>query len=233
MQRVLALASAGGELRTALEFGCGTGQLTKLLARHGLAVHALDLGPHLVAIARRNLVAHPDVSFEVTDAETWTAAARYDMVASGSAFHWLDPARGLARAADALRPGGTLAILSNEQPLPLEGFQLQAQPVYRRVFPDAPPPEAWPSTEERIAEVARQFALEPRFGPVTVLRHAWSRRYTRDAYLRLLRTYSDHGTLPDDRWTVLARGLSRIIDADYGGSIDRPYLTVAWLARTG
>ncbi len=230
--KVLAFAAnGGGPVRRALEFGCGTGQLTKVLTEQGLAVHGLDIGPHLIAIARRKLAHLPDVTFEVADAEGWSGSTGFDLVASGSAFHWLDPPRGFARAADALRRGGTLAIVSNEHPLPLEGFHLRAQSVYRRVLPGASPPASWPSTEERIATVAAGFAIEPRLGPVTVVRHAWTQRYARAAYLRLLRTYSDHGTLPEGQWRALSEGLAAIIDDEYGGTVERPYLTVGWMAH--
>ena len=39
-----------------LEVGCGTGQLTERLARFGFRLTAIDLGPSLIAAARRRLV---------------------------------------------------------------------------------------------------------------------------------------------------------------------------------
>jgi 2-polyprenyl-3-methyl-5-hydroxy-6-metoxy-1,4-benzoquinol methylase len=47
-----------------LEIGCGTGQLTERLAGSGFRLTAIDIGPSLIAAARRR-VADADVSFQV------------------------------------------------------------------------------------------------------------------------------------------------------------------------
>lgn len=216
--------------RAALEIGCGTGQLTRSLARHGLRIHAIDLGPALARLARKNLAGYPSVTIEQADANAWHPRQPYDLVASASAFHWLPPERGFRLAADALRPGGTLAVLEHLHPLPPTGFHQRAQAVYARVLPDQPGLDRAPTNDDTIAAFTRLFEAQPHFGPVHVHSHRWSRSYSRDDYLRLLRTYSDSGQLPPERWRMLAEGLGRIIDDEFGGSVERPYLTVAWLA---
>ena len=60
--------------------------------------------------------------------------------------------------------------------------------------------------------------------------HDWSRTYDRDLYLKLLNTYSDHRLLPDDALVALRRELSYLIDAEFGGVVDRPYRTELVLA---
>jgi 2-polyprenyl-3-methyl-5-hydroxy-6-metoxy-1,4-benzoquinol methylase len=45
-----------------LEVGCGTGQATRPLAERGLKVHALELGPELATLARRNLAGFSNVT---------------------------------------------------------------------------------------------------------------------------------------------------------------------------
>src|SRR5438874_9998208 len=42
-----------------LEIGCGTGQLSVPLAEFGVEVVAIELGPHLAALAERNLEPFP------------------------------------------------------------------------------------------------------------------------------------------------------------------------------
>jgi ubiquinone/menaquinone biosynthesis C-methylase UbiE len=103
---------------TVLEIGCGTGQLTEHLVRRGLAVTAIDIGPSMVAAARRRLgaagVAGHRVRFEVVAFEDFAApdaAAAFDLVVSATAFHWLDPEVRFERSARLLRPGGWLALL--------------------------------------------------------------------------------------------------------------------------
>jgi ubiquinone/menaquinone biosynthesis C-methylase UbiE len=93
-----------------LEIGCGTGQLTAALVERGLRVDAVDPGPHMVEIARRRA---PGARFEVGSFEDVELPAdAFEAVFSATAFHWVDPDVGWAKAARVLRPGGTLALLS-------------------------------------------------------------------------------------------------------------------------
>ncbi len=102
------------ELRTGssvLEIGCGTGQLTRRLAGRGLDITAIDIGPAMVTGAMRN-VADPKVAFQVSSFEDFPASQDFDLIVSATAFHWVDPDLGLAKAARLLRPSGWLALLT-------------------------------------------------------------------------------------------------------------------------
>jgi ubiquinone/menaquinone biosynthesis C-methylase UbiE len=108
------VATAGiGPGDPVLEIGCGTGQLTRQLASIGVALTAIDLGASMVALARRNLAAaRADVRFAVTAFEDFAAPdASFRLVASATAFHWINPDVGWAKVARLLRPGGWLALL--------------------------------------------------------------------------------------------------------------------------
>jgi SAM-dependent methyltransferase len=109
-------ASAGlGPGAAVLEIGCGTGQLTERLAGSGFRLTAVDIGPSMVAAARRRL-AGVGVSFLVTSFEDLAAAdASFDLVISGAAFHWVDPEVAFDKSARLLRPGGWLALLDTEE----------------------------------------------------------------------------------------------------------------------
>jgi ubiquinone/menaquinone biosynthesis C-methylase UbiE len=98
-----------------LEVGCGTGQLTEQLAGHGRRLTAIDIGPAMIAAARRR-VTDGGVSFEVTSFEDLAAAdASFDLVISSAAFHWIDPGVAFAKSARLLRPGGWFALLGGEE----------------------------------------------------------------------------------------------------------------------
>ena len=94
-----------------LEIGCGTGQLTRRLAGRGLDITAIDIGPGMIAGSKRN-VADPKVAFQVSSFEDFRASQAFDLIVSATAFHWVDPDLGLAKAADSLRPSGWLALLT-------------------------------------------------------------------------------------------------------------------------
>ena len=98
-----------------LEIGCGTGQLTSLLASDQLNVTAIDVGPAMVELARAS-VAEPHVRFEATSFEDFAApAGSLQLVASASAIHWVDPALRWRKSAQLLAPGGWIAILYNSE----------------------------------------------------------------------------------------------------------------------
>jgi ubiquinone/menaquinone biosynthesis C-methylase UbiE len=104
-----------GPRAAVLEVGCGTGQLTKALAGSGFRLTAVDIGPSMVAAARRRLP-RLGVSFQVTSFEDLAAAdASFDLVISSAAFHWIDPEVAFSKSARLLRPGGWLALLGTEE----------------------------------------------------------------------------------------------------------------------
>jgi ubiquinone/menaquinone biosynthesis C-methylase UbiE len=98
-----------------LEIGCGTGQLTERLAGRGLRLTAIDIGPSMIAAARRRL-AGASVHLQATSFEGLAATdASFDLLISGAAFHWIDPEVAFSKSAALLRPGGWLALLGIEE----------------------------------------------------------------------------------------------------------------------
>lgn len=96
-----------GPKRHVLEIGSGTGQATRDLASRGASVIAVEPGGALAEVARRRLadlarVEHIIAGFEDLD----LAPASLDVIASFTAWHWIDPEVRTAKAAAALRPGG-------------------------------------------------------------------------------------------------------------------------------
>lgn len=94
-----------------LEVGCGTGQLTRSLVARRLHVTAVDPGSRLLARAagRVDGVTFVNAPFEAAELPN----GQFRAVFSASAFHWLDPDVSWSRAAGALLPGGTLALLQH------------------------------------------------------------------------------------------------------------------------
>jgi cyclopropane fatty-acyl-phospholipid synthase-like methyltransferase len=71
-----------------LEIGCGTGQLSVPLAQHGAELVAVELGPSLATVARRNVADFPAARVEVGGFEEWPVPADpFDVVVSASALH--------------------------------------------------------------------------------------------------------------------------------------------------
>jgi SAM-dependent methyltransferase len=95
-----------------LEIGCGTGQLTHSLLARGLRVTAIEPGAQLAALAQNRLQGTGEL--ELVNARLEDARlphGHFRAVFSASAIHWADPDVGWQRAADALVPEGTLALI--------------------------------------------------------------------------------------------------------------------------
>jgi malonyl-CoA O-methyltransferase len=94
-----------------LELGCGTGALTGLL-RHRFPeawIDAVDLSIGMVEQARVEFGADPRIEIVQADAREFVATEAYDLIASSSAMHWMEPLDLLfERLAGMLRGDGEL-----------------------------------------------------------------------------------------------------------------------------
>jgi ubiquinone/menaquinone biosynthesis C-methylase UbiE len=211
-----------------LEVGCGTGQATLAFARRGYAMHCLDIGAEMLALARHNLREYPRVGFEQRAFEDWSPPAEgFDLLISATAFHWVPKETRLGLAARALRPGGALAVFFNEHPRQ-PGFFEESQSIYQRVV--GAPAERLP-LDQIIAARAAEIDASGLFSPVLARTYAWQRRYTTQEYMRLLGTYSDILALDEARRGALLDGLADLMDTRYGGQVEKEYLAVLYLAR--
>ena len=102
------LAPNAGE--RVLDLGCGTGELTAMIAARGARVTGLDASDEMLATARAR---QPELTFVAADAQALTYDAAFDAVFSNAALHWMprlgDVFAGVARAL--ARPGRFVAEL--------------------------------------------------------------------------------------------------------------------------
>src|SRR5207245_4324462 len=97
-----------------VEVGSGTGKLTEQLVARGLVVDAVEPGPRMIASARRRVGDDANVTFhEGRFEEADLPAEAFTGLFSATAFHWIDPQVGWAKAAALLEPGGLLALLTH------------------------------------------------------------------------------------------------------------------------
>jgi SAM-dependent methyltransferase len=212
-----------------LEIGCGTGKATLQFAEKGYSILCIEPGENLAAVAAKNLKAYPGVTFALTRFEDWPGAPEpFDLVFSAQAFHWVPQPVGYQKAAQALKPHGSLALFWNMYPGPEGPVWSAIDKVYQAAAPGLATPKA--AVEDEIRRHVKEISDSALFGPVTVLRFPWSATYTTDQYLGLLNTYSDTLRQPEGTRHQLFSGIAALIDKN-GGTLDRPYLTVGYLAR--
>ena len=225
------LAGAGPGCRV-LEIGPGTGQATVPLAERGCWIVAVELGAGLAAVARRKLARFPRVEVVVAAFEDWPLPPEpFDLVLAATAFHWIDPAVRVAKAADALRPGGALAVIATHHVAGGDhGFFADVQACYRRWDPQTTPGFRLPTAAE-VPMRGDELDRSGRFGPVTFRRHQWELPYSTAAYLELLRTYSGHLAMAPEACDGLLACIADLIDRRHGGRITKRYLTELQVAH--
>jgi SAM-dependent methyltransferase len=227
------LAGIGPGVRV-LEIGPGTGQATVPLAERGCRVVAVELGPDLAAVARRNLARFPAVEVVTAAFEDWPLPPEpFDVVLAATAFHWIDPAVRVARAADALRPGGALATIATHHVAGGDAsFFAQAQDCYVRWDPETPPGGSPLPAAGDLPSSSEELDRSHRFGPATFRRYEWERSYTTTSYVEVLLTYSGHRDLDPRAQANLLDCIAQLIDDGYGGRITKRYLTELRVAST-
>jgi SAM-dependent methyltransferase len=225
------LAGIGPGCRV-LEIGCGTGQATVPLAERGCEIVAVELGADLADVARRNLARFPAVQVVTAAFESWPLPpAPFDVMLSATAFHWIDPAVRVAKSADALRPGGTLATIDTYHVAGgTEPFFAEAQDCYERWDP-ATPPGLRLTGPETIPQEAEEIDRSGRFGPARFRRHSTDVSYTSASYIDVLLTYSGHRALEPAAQRGLLDCIAELIDTRYGGQIVKRYLSQLRVAR--
>ncbi len=101
--------------RSAIDLGCGNGNIALILADHYETVRAVDISAEMIRLAstRRS---HPRVVYEQADINLVTG--QYDLVLSILVLHHMpDITRTLAHIADLVAPGGAAILVDPAEPL--------------------------------------------------------------------------------------------------------------------
>jgi SAM-dependent methyltransferase len=224
VNRIVA-ASPGPDL---VDVGCGTGIVARQFQGAGCRVLGVEPDTRMAEFARST-----GVDVEVATFEAWDAAGRrFDAVVAGTAWHWVDPVAGAAKAAQVLRPGGRLAPFHHVFQAPPEVTDA-FRTAYQRVAPDSPLNLSNQSTRSaldlyqplfvRIADGIREAGG---FSEPEQWRFDWESTYTRDQWLDQVPTLGGVTQLAPDKLAEVLDSVGAAIDA-MGGSFTMPYTTVA------
>ena len=210
-----------------LEIGCGSGQLTCELLARGLRVTAVEPGASLIALATERCRGAGEVDFVTARFEdAQLPAAPFAAVFAAASFHWLDPDISWHRAAAALAPGGTLALLQYCGVVEASDDQTALLAAVTRCAPAVA--AAWPpqrtldairaGVEERRANVSEVWswiggynlaraAGAELFRRVTLSTVVVPMQDTADELNRMMSTFSSYQLLTPDRREALGAEL--------------------------
>jgi SAM-dependent methyltransferase len=153
-----------------VDLGCGTGQLAVPLRSYCAGVLAVDPEPAMLAGLRARgvpgLVCVLGADRDLPDlGRLLVGTAGVGAVVVGNALHLMDEPAALRAAADLLRPGGAVAVVTQGPPLWLgpAPWQQQVRRVLERHFgPATDPCGSDPAAVERRAGVLAGLGLEVR-----------------------------------------------------------------------
>jgi SAM-dependent methyltransferase len=209
-----------------LDVGCGTGIAARQFRAAGRTVLGVEPDPRMAEFARAT-----GIEVDVATFESWDPAGRtFDAIVAGTAWHWIDPVAGAAKAGRVLRPGGVLAPFGHVYQLPPTVADALAA-VYRRVAPDSPVgfdrrPEgsildAYRALYAKAADGIREAGG---FGEPELWRYDWERRYTRDELLELVPTSGGLTGLPPEQVADVLAARGAAVE-ELGGTLTLPYAT--------
>ncbi len=209
-----------------LDVGCGTGIVARQFQAAGCTVLGVEPDARMAEFARRS-----GVEVEVATFEAWAAAGRvFDAVVAGTAWHWVDPVAGPAKAAQVLRPGGRLAVFGHAFQLPPDVAEAFTA-VYQWVVPDSgfnrqTMKNALDRYQQMYIKLGDGIREAGGFSDPEQWRFDWEQSYTRDEWLDQMPTTGGLTQLPPDKLVEVLEAVGAAIDA-IGGSFTMSYATVA------
>ena len=214
-----------------LEIGSGTGRATEHFISKDHDFYCIEPGPKSIEIARSKLLEFKNISFENVRFEDWNNKGKdFDLVFSGQAFHWVDSHIGFKKAAEVLKVNGCLALFWNttspqktELDLALDEIYNRYVPFFSRHLVESLPDEAIIMQQEKLKESGK-------FERIKSKRYSWIVDYTAEAYINLMKSFTDVHLLSDGIKKALFKGIRREIK-NYGGVYTKSYRAVLLAAR--
>jgi len=148
-------------LGNVIEFGCGTGYFTTIIAKNAEQITATDLSPHMIETAKANLRGLRNVTFKVENSEAVSLPSEtFDTALMANMLHTLDdPLKALKECHRVLKNGGRLFILNytDEGMGRMERTFLMFRFALKFGFP---PKKNWPITGEKLRSLLEEAGFK-------------------------------------------------------------------------
>lgn len=224
LELVEALARLCPRHERALDCGCGTGQLSTLLAERFDEVMATDASSAQIAQAKP----HQQVTYRTALAEnSGLPPASVDLVTVAQAAHWLDLDKFYAEVRRVARPLGVVALISYGV-LRVEGEAVD-RPIQRFYRETLEP--YWPPERRHVEAGYRSLAFP--FVELPVPSLAIEVSWTLDDLVGYLSTWSAVKAAETSLGVLLTRPLRDELLADWGDTTLRRRITFPLSVRAG
>jgi hypothetical protein len=188
----------------------------------------------LIQLAQRACSDFPSVDFHASSFEDWPLEQEsFQAVVAASAMHWVLAQTAYRKASAALKDSGSLILLWNMVVQPNEVCNRRLSAVYNARVPTSIRPEIdSPETVDgHLAGFGRKINESNLFTDLRFYSRVVSIRYSTDAYLLLLSTYSQYLVLSAAIRDGLFVEIRRIVDQEFGGSLECTYRSACHVAR--
>ena len=211
-----------------LEIGPGTGKVTRRLLELGVSsLVAVEPDPALAAYLRSSVGDGPQILVTTLE-EAVLPTEAFDLAVAASAFHWVEPERGLAAIFDALRPGGWWAMwwTYHGDTSRADPFRDAIDPIVGRL-PSSPGAAGF-GRDPAAAEAALAAAG---FADTEVDVVSWTHEWDAAGIRSLFGSFSPILLLDEEERTSVLDAIERVAAGEFGGRVEKPMRTVLFTAR--
>ncbi len=210
-----------------LESGPGTGMVTRHLLAHGARVVAVEPDPALAAYLRDAVPGDLDILVGTFE-EAPLPEGHFDLAVAATSFHWVDQAVGVPKLGRVLRPGGWVALWWTifDDPDREDPFREATGKLLGTDDPDGQRRRS----QFQLDAAGRCDDLRRLGGLVDVdsRRIHWSVRLTSDQVRALYASLIEIRRRPPAEQERVLAGLVDIADHEFGGEVDRPFVTALY-----
>lgn len=175
-----------------LEIGMGTGKASEAILDSGCHLVGLEPGVHLAEVASKKFQKYPNFSIVNSTFQDYECCNEYfDFIYAATTFHWIPEEYGYRRVYELLKHGGTFARFAYHAGADKKRKELtaQIQECYRNytTWGDAAK-EYSEEDAKKLAQIAGKYG----FTDTEHRMYYFTKDFTADEYMGLLRTYPDH-----------------------------------------
>lgn len=213
-----------------LEIGIGTGKATAPFLEKQCRLVALEPGENLAAFSAEKFKEYPNFSLHNQMLQDYSGTPdTFDLIYAATSFHWIPEEYGYKRVSELLKKGGAFARFAYHasKDREREAMTFEIQECYRKYMNSSKEPK--PYCEEdarRLAEVAKKYG----FVDTEYKMYQWTRDFSAEDYMEVLKTYPDHMALEPTVREKLFQGIHKAIERN-GGVITVYYTMDLQLAR--
>lgn len=213
-----------------LEIGIGTGKATRPFLETGCVLAGVEPGEQLAKFAEENFKEFPRFCVHNTTLQEYECRENtYDLIYAATAFHWIPEEYGYKRVYELLKNGGAFARFAyhagadKSRPELMEEIQKQ---YARYAGWDRAPKEYGEEKAIEVAEIARKYGFED----IAYKLYHFTKDFTAEEYMSLLRTYPDHMAVEASKRQQLFDGIYDAIQRA-GGKITVYYTVDLQMGR--